>query len=160
MNNSKTLKETKVSNKVEKLNAEQIAEATKQRMIEKRKLNPQFSHVVSKQKKLDRLNGITVFLNTKSIVKNIEIEGYNYAENLNAINECIKFINFATQLDKEKKYKNEEILKFVLSNVRVSKKGEFSEYYFSQLVQKIITITIKKKFTYNEAINYFLASKK
>ena len=62
---------------------------TKEEIAQKRILNPQFSHVVSKQKKIDLIdfksNGLKVLLSTKNVVKNIQIEGYNFAENMNVI---------------------------------------------------------------------------
>jgi hypothetical protein len=162
--NNSEVKNAKVKNaqieNIVELTKEQIAEATKERLRQKRQLNPQFAHVVSKQRKLDKLNPYSIFLNTKTIVKNIEIEGYSYAENLNAIEEAIKFINFVTQLDKDKNVKNKELFDFVIENVRVSKTGQYSEYFFAQLVQKIVTTTIKRKCNYKEAMNFILASKK
>ena len=98
LKNNSEVKNAKVKNaqieNIVELTKEQIAEATKERLRQKRQLNPQFAHVVSKQRKLDKLNPYSIFLNTKTIVKNIQIEGYSYAENINAIEEAIKFINF------------------------------------------------------------------
>ena len=137
---------------------------TKEQIAEKRLLNPQFSHVVSKQKKYDELefksNPIKVLLSTKAIVKNINIESYSLAENLNLIEKSISIINFIAKTDKTGKLTNEAILNDILNSVRTTKKGLYVEFYFAQLVQKIATLQITKKCDINTAINLILAGKK
>jgi len=136
---------------------------TKDEIAQKRKLNPQFSHVVSKQKKIDLIefksNGLKVLLSTKAIVKNIQIEGYNFAENINIIEKCIGFINFVTKTNKANEFVNDTLLKNLLSNVRTTKNGLYNEYYFSQMVQKIVTLSIKKGFDYQTALSIIVAKK-
>jgi hypothetical protein len=130
---------------------------TKDEIAQKRKLNPQFSHVVSKQKKIDLIefksNGLKVLLSTKAIVKNIQIEGYNFAENINIIEKCIGFINFVTKTNKANNFVNDTLLKNLLSNVRTTKNGLYNEYYFSQMVQKIVTLSVKKGFDFETSLN-------
>lgn len=137
---------------------------TKEQIAEKRLLNPQFSHVVSKQKKFDELefksNPIKVLLSTKSIVKNINIESYSLAENLNLIEKSISIINFIAKTDKAGKLTNDVIFNDILNSVRTTKKGLYVEFYFAQLVQKIATLQINKKCDMNTAINLILAGRK
>ena len=134
---------------------------TKEEIAQKRKLNPQFSHVVSKQKKIDLIefksNGLKVLLNAKAIVKNIEIEGYNFAENLNVIEKSISFINFVTKTDKSGVFQNEQLLKDILANVRTTKNGFYNEFYFAQLVQKIVSLSITKGYDYTNSLNIAIA---
>jgi len=134
---------------------------TKDEIAQKRKLNPQFSHVVSKQKKIDLIefksNGLKVLLSAKNIVKNIDIEGYNFAENLNVIEKSISFINFVTKVDKQNKFVNEQLLKDILANVRTTKSGLYVEFYFAQLVQKIVSLSITKGYDYTTALNIAIA---
>jgi hypothetical protein len=132
-------------------------------LAQKRKLNPQFSHVVSKQKSIDLLdfksNGLKVLLSTKNIVKNIQIEGYNFAENINVIEKSISFINFVTKTDKQNNFVNDALLKSILENVRTTKTGLYNEFYFAQLVQKIVTLSINKGYDYTTALNIIIAKK-
>jgi hypothetical protein len=136
---------------------------TKEQIAEKRLLNPQFSHVVSKQKKADLLalqsNSFKILLSTKAIVKNIDIKSYSLAENINLIEKCISIINFIAKTDKQNKIINDEIYKNICSIVRTTKKGLYNEFYFSQLVQKIATLQIEKKCDMNTAINIIVAKK-
>lgn len=137
---------------------------TKEQLAEKRLLNPQFSHVVSKQKKNDELqfksNSLKVLLSTKAIVRNINIESYSLAENLNLIEKCITIINFIAKTDKNGNIVNTDIYNRVCSTVRTTKIGLFNEFYFAQLVQKIATLQIAKKCDTDTAINLIIASKK
>jgi hypothetical protein len=161
----------KKSNSVTKLTTKATLEATAKKVIaktkeeiaQKRKLNPQFSHVLSKQKKIDLIyfksNGLKVLLSAKNIVKNIDIEGYNFAENLNVIEKSIGFINFVTKTNKQNAFVNEILLKSILENVRTTKKGFYNEFYFAQLVQKIVTLSINKNFDYVTALNIIVAKK-
>jgi GH25 family lysozyme M1 (1,4-beta-N-acetylmuramidase) len=138
-----------------------VIKKTKEEIAEKRKLNPQFSHVVSKQKKIDLIefksNGLKVLLSAKGIVKNIDIEGYNFAENLNVIEKSIAFINFVTKTTKQGTFSNEQLLKDILNNVRTTKTGFYNEFYFAQLVQKIVSLSIAKGYDYNTALNIVIA---
>jgi hypothetical protein len=130
---------------------------TKEEIAQKRKLNPQFSHVVSKQKKIDLIefksNGLKVLLSTKNVVKNIQIDGYNFAENINVIEKCINFINFVTKTNKTNDFINNELLTTLLKNVRTTKNGLYNEFYFAQLVQKIVTLSVKKGFDFQTSLN-------
>jgi hypothetical protein len=130
---------------------------TKEEIAQKRKLNPQFSHVVSKQKKIDLLefksNGLKVLLSTKNVIKNIQIEGYNFAENINIIEKCINFVNFVTKTNKTNEFVNNELLTNLLNNVKTTKNGLYNEFYFAQMVQKIITLSVKKGFDFQTALN-------
>tara|TARA_R110000868_G_scaffold193828_3_gene439071 strand:- start:999 stop:1451 length:453 start_codon:yes stop_codon:yes gene_type:complete len=150
---------------MKKVNTKSVSvKLTKEQIAEKRLLNPQFSHLVSKQKKNDELefksNPIKVLLSTKAIVKNINIESYSLAENLNLIEKSISVINFIAKTDKSGKLTNDELFKRILKSVRTTKKGLYVEFYFSQLVQKIATLQIAKKCDTNTAINLILAIKK
>ena len=142
----------------------EIVKKTKEEIAEKRKLNPQFAHVVSKQKKIDLLefksNGLKVLLSSKNIVKNIEIEGYNFAENINIIEKCISFINFITKTNKSGDFVNDGLLKNIISNVRTTKNGLYNEYYFAQLVQKIVTLSINKGYDFETSLNYIIEQKR
>lgn len=142
----------------------EIIKKTKEEIAEKRKLNPQFSHVVSKQKKIDLLefksNGLKVLLSTKNVVKNIQIEGYNFAENINIIEKCIGFINFVTKTNKQNQFVNENLLTNLLNNVRTTKNGLYNEFYFAQLVQKIVTLSVKKGYDFETALNIVIEKNK
>jgi len=159
LSTNETLKATskKIATKKE------VIKKTKDEIAQKRKLNPQFAHVVSKQKKIDLIefksNGLKVLLSAKNIVKNIDIEGYNFAENLNVIEKSISFINFVTKVDKQNKFTNEQLLKDILANVNKTKTGLYNEYYFAQLVQKIVTLSITKGYDYQTALNIAIALK-
>jgi hypothetical protein len=137
---------------------------TKEQLKAKRLLNPQFSHLVSKQKKADILafqsNPIKVLLSAKAIVKNINIESYSLAENINLIEKSISVINFIAKTDKAGKLSNEAIFNDILKSVRTTKSGLYNEFYFAQLVQKIATLQIAKKCDIPTAINLIIASKK
>lgn len=137
---------------------------TKEQIAEKRLLNPQFSHLVSKQKKYDELqfksNPIKVLLSAKAIVKNINIESYSLAENLNLIEKSISVINFIAKTDKAGKLTNDVIFNDILNNVRTTKTGLYNEFYFAQMVQKIATLQISKKCDTITAINLIVAGKK
>jgi hypothetical protein len=150
---------------MKKVNTKSVTvKLTKEQIAEKRLLNPQFSHLVSKQKKFDenafKQNPIKVLLSTKAIVKNINIESYSLAENLNLIEKCISVINFIAKTDKTGKLSNEAIFNDVLNSVRTTKKGLYVEFYFAQMVQKIATTQIAKKCDIQTAINLIVASKK
>jgi hypothetical protein len=133
---------------------------TKEEIAQKRKLNPQFSHVVSKQKKIDLIefksNGLKVLLSTKNVVKNIQIDGYNFAENINIIEKCIGFINFITKTNKTNDFINNELLTTLLKNVRTTKNGLYNEFYFTQMVQKIVTLSINKGYDYQTSLNIII----
>jgi hypothetical protein len=137
---------------------------TKEQIAEKRLLNPQFSHVVSKQKKADLLalqsNSFKILLSTKNIVKNIDIKSYSLAENINLIEKCISIINFIAKTDKQGNIVNDEIYKSICGIVRTTKTGLYNEFYFAQLVQKIATLQIAKKCDIQTAINLIIAGKK
>lgn len=160
---AKTGNNARVENLIVSTSKKETIKKTKEEIANKRKLNPQFSHVVSKQKKIDLLefksNGLKVLLSTKTIVKNIQIEGYTLAENFNTIEKCIGFINFVTKTNKANDFVNNELLQNLLSNTRTTKSGLYTEYYFSQLVQKIVTLSIKKGFDYQTALNIIVAKK-
>ena len=155
------------TNELVKVTAKKVAtkketiKKTKEEIAQKRKLNPQFSHVVSKQKKIDLIdfksNGLKVFLNAKNIVKNINIEGYNFAENINVIEKSISFINFVTKTDKKGTFSNEQLLKDILANVRTTKNGFYNEFYFAQLVQKIVSLSLAKGYDYQTSLNMVIA---
>jgi len=150
---------------MKKVNTKSVSiKLTKEEIKQKRLLNPQFSHVVSKQKKFDELqfkqSPIKVLLSTKAIVKNINIESYSLAENLNLIEKSISIINFIAKTDKVGKLTNDVIFNDILNSVRTTKKGLYVEFYFAQLVQKIATLQITKKCDINTAINLILAGKK
>jgi hypothetical protein len=136
---------------------------TKEEIAQKRLLNPQFSHVVSKQKKYDenefKTNSFKVLLSTKAIVKNINIESYSLAENLNLIEKSISIINFIAKTDKNGKIVNDIIFNDIIANVRKSKNGFYNEFYFAQMVQKIATLQIAKKCDMHTAINIIIAKK-
>jgi len=102
-------------------------------------------------------DGLKVLLSTKKIVSNIEIEGYSLAENINNIQKSISFINFVTKADKKGAFINEILLKNLVGAVRVTKSGLYSEYCFAQLVQKIVTLVIKKGYDYETALNVAIA---
>jgi len=137
---------------------------TKEQIAEKRLLNPQFSHLVSKQKRFDELafksNPIKVLLSAKAIVKNINVESYSLAENLNLIEKSISVINFIAKTDKSGKLSNDVIFNDIINHVRTTKKGLYNEFYFAQMVQKIATLQIAKKCDMQTAINLIIAGKK
>ena len=137
---------------------------TKEQIAEKRLLNPQFSHLVSKQKKFDELqfkrDDFAVMLSAKKIVKNIDIKGYSLAENINLIEKCIYTINFIAKTDKSGLLVNKDLYNSVVSSVRKTKSGFYNEFYFAQMVQKIATLQIAKKCDMSTAINLIVASKK
>jgi len=137
---------------------------SKEQIAEKRLLNPQFSHLVSKQQKSDLLSlkrdSYKILLSTKGIVKNIDIKGYSLAENINLIEKCIYLINFIAKTDRTGIIVNLEIYNSICNNVRKSKNGFYNEFYFAQLIQKIATLQVTKKCDMVEAINYIIASKK
>jgi hypothetical protein len=150
---------------MKKVNTKSVkVKLTKEQIAEKRLLNPQFSHLVSKQKKTDELqfkqSPIKVLLSTKAIVKNINIESYSLAENLNLIEKSISIINFIAKTDKAGKLTNDAIFNDVLNSVRTTKKGLYVEFYFAQMVQKIATLQIAKKCDMQTAINLIIAGKK
>jgi hypothetical protein len=150
---------------MKKVNTKTVSvKLTKEQIAEKRLLNPQFSHLVSKQKKTDELqfkqSPIKVLLSTKAIVKNINIESYSLAENLNLIEKSISIINFIAKTDKAGKLTNDAIFNDVLNSVRTTKKGLYVEFYFAQMVQKIATLQIAKKCDMQTAVNLIIAGKK
>lgn len=165
--NKKETTKKLTTNEIAKVTAKKVAtkketiKKTKEEIAQKRKLNPQFSHVVSKQKKIDLIefkkDGLKVLLSAKNIVKNIDIEGYNFAENLNVIEKSISFINFITKTNKQNTFVNEQLLKDILANVRTTKNGFYNEFYFAQMVQKIVTYSINKGTDYQTALNVVIA---
>jgi hypothetical protein len=150
---------------MKKVNTKSVkVKLTKEQIAEKRLLNPQFSHLVSKQKKFDELqfksNPIKVLLSAKAIVKNISVDSYSLAENLNLIEKSISVINFIAKTDKQGKFTNEAIFNDIINSVRTTKSGLYVEFYFAQLVQKIATLQISKKCDIPTAINLIVAGKK
>jgi hypothetical protein len=150
---------------MKKVNTKSVSvKLTKEQIAAKRLLNPQFSHLVSKQKRFDELqfksNPIKVLLSAKAIVKNINIESYSLAENLNLIEKSISVINFIAKTDKQGKFTNEAIFNDIVNSVRTTKSGLYNEFYFAQLVQKIATLQISKKCDMPTAINLIIAGKK
>jgi hypothetical protein len=148
---------------VVELTTEQVNKAilSKEKAKQKRLLNPQFSHLVSQQKKRSILefkkDGLKVLLNTKKYVEELNDKNYSLAENINLIEKCKNFINFVTKQTRKGEFINEELLKLLIKNVKLSKSGLYSEYSFSQLVQKIVGKAIKKNIDYNTAINLVIA---
>lgn len=163
--NTNAVKNVTTSNNVIELTAEQIAIATAKMLAlkAKRELNPQFSQLVSKQQKADLLtfksDGLKVLLNTKSIIKNLDLKDLNEFENFEFIQKCIQFINFITKENKQKEFVNDELLQNVIGNVNKTKNGLYNEYSFSQLVQSIVKKSIQKNNDYNTAINIIVAQK-
>jgi hypothetical protein len=150
---------------MKKVNTKSVkVKLTKEEIAQKRLLNPQFSHLVSKQKKYDELqfksNPIKVLLSAKAIVKNINIDSYSLAENLNLIEKSISVINFIAKTDKSGIIVNQQIYNDVCDNVRKSKNGFYNEFYFAQMVQKIATLQIAKKCDMQTAINLIVLGKK
>jgi hypothetical protein len=136
---------------------------TKEEIAQKRLLNPQFSHVVSKQKKTEiiafKSDAFKNLLATKAIVKNIDIKSYSLAENINLIEKCIALINFVAKTDKSGKIVNTVMYNAVMHNVRTTKQGFYNEFYFAQLIQKIATLQITKKCDMQTAVNIITAKK-
>lgn len=149
--------------KVTQLTSEELKSSlvAKEKAKQKRLLNPQFSHLVSQQKKRSILefkkDGLKILLSTKKYVEELNDESYSLAENINLIDKCKNFINFVTKQSRKGEFINEELLKLVIKNVRLSKSGLYSEYSFSQLVQKIVKKSIKKGVDYNVSINLVIA---
>lgn len=154
--NVNLLKETKKENKK--------VVKTKEEIQQKRLLNPQFSHLVSKQKKANELlyksNATKVLIGAKSIIDTIEDKSYNLFENANLISKCKSFINFVTKVDKENKIVNTELYKGILTNVRTTKNGLYNEFYFAQLVQKIVTLSINKGYDFQTSLNLIIEQKR
>lgn len=130
---------------------------------EKRLLNPQFSHLVSKAKKQIekdyKSNAIKVLIGCKTIIDTIESKDYNLYENQNLISKCKSFVNYVTAKDKKGDFKNDAILSKVLNNVRTTKSGLYNEYYFAQIVQKIVKTSIDKDIDFMASIR-LIESKK
>jgi hypothetical protein len=137
---------------------------TKEEIKEKRLLNPQFSHLVSKQKKTNELlyksDATKVLIGAKKIIDSIEIESYNLYENANLIEKCKSFINFVTKTNKQNEIINVDLYKGILNNVRTTKGGLYTEFYFAQLVQKIVTLSINKGFDFQTALNIVIEQKR
>ena len=156
-----TKKET--TKKVVELTNEQIniALVKKEQAKQKRLLNPQFSHLVSRQKKISLIefkkDGLKVLLNTKKYVNELQDSSYSLAENINLIDKCKNFINHITKQSRNGEFVNNELLTSVIENVNKLKSGLYSEYNFSQLVQKIVKISINKNVDYNTALNLVIA---
>jgi hypothetical protein len=137
---------------------------TKDEIKAKRLLNPQFSHLVSKQKKANELlyksDATKVLIGAKKIIDSIEIESYNLYENANLIDKCKSFINFVTKTNKANEIINVDLYKGILNNVRTTKGGLYTEFYFAQLVQKIVTLSINKGFDFQTALNIVIEQKR
>lgn len=137
---------------------------TKEEIAQKRLLNPQFSHLVSKQKKTNELlyksDATKVLIGAKKIIDTIEIESYNLYENANLIDKCKSFINFVIKTNKANEIVNAELYKGILSNVRTTKSGLYNEFYFAQLVQKIVTLSINKGYDFQTSLNIISEQKR
>lgn len=137
---------------------------TKEQISEHRRLNPQFSHVISKQKKVNELefkkDAKKVFIATKNIVSTIEEKSYNIFENANLIDKCKQFINFTTKTNKENEIININLFNGIINNVRKTKTGLYNEFYFAQLVQKIVTLSINKGYDFETSLNIILETKR
>ena len=153
----KTVKNVSIEETVEALRKSEIKRKTQ----EKKALNPQFSHLVSKQKKendfLHKSNVLNVFLDCKKTVSTFKDSSLSEFENVAFIADCKKFINFCTATDKAKALKNEALFNDFLSLVKPSKIGLFGEYAIAQKIQSVVKIANKKGFEYSQAIDYIKA---
>ena len=137
---------------------------TKDEIKAKRLLNPQFSHVLSKQKKQNikdyKSNAKAVFIGTKNIVSTISETSYNIYENANLIEKCKAFINFVTKTNKNGEIVNVYLYDTIIKNVRTTKNGDYNEFYFAQLIQKVVKLSIDKGHDFTTSLNIVIETKK
>lgn len=159
----KQIAKKETTKKVVELTNEQINSSLikKEQAKQKRLLNPQFSHLVSRQKKISLIefkkDGLKVLLSTKKYVDELQDSSYSLAENINLIDKCKNFINHVAKQSRKGEFVNNELLTLVIENVNRLKTGLYSEYNFAQLVQKIVKISINKNVDYNTALNLVIA---
>ena len=137
---------------------------SKEEIKAKRLLNPQFSHVLSKQKKQNEKdfkgNAKAVFIATKNIVGTIQESSYNVFENANLIEKCKGFINFVTKTNKSGEIVNVYLYDTIINNVRTTKSGFYNEFYFAQLIQKVVKLSIDKGHDFTTSLNIVIETKK
>lgn len=136
-----------------------ISPETKAKIAAKRKANPQFAHIQSSVRKAQENEKLQdaqkTLLDSKKTLSNWKVldgkEILSNIENEAFLSKCKTFINFAT------KDANKATLDNFAKLAKVNKKGLYSVYNFEQNVQKVVKLTVKKGFSYDEAINYLLA---
>lgn len=129
----------------------------KEKLAEKRRLNPQFSHAVSKAYKKD-LNEIkTVFtrslIESKKRVDLLKVKELTEIQNKTFIANCVKCINYIV--------KTNDLYTLFEQSVTKNKYGNFQINYNLNLVSKIVKIIDKNKgnLTYKEALNQIIIAK-
>ena len=129
----------------------------KAKLAEKRRLNPQFSHAVSKAYKKD-LNDIkTIFtrslIESKKRVDLLKVNELTEIQNKTFIRECIKCINYIV--------KTNDLYTLFEESVTKNKFGNYQINYNLNLVSKIVKIIDKSKgnLTYKEALKQIIIAK-
>ncbi len=129
----------------------------KAKLAEKRRLNPQFSHAVSKAYKKD-LNEIkTIFtrslIESKKRVDLLKVKELSEIKNKTFISECVKCINYIV--------KNNDLYTLFEQSVTKNKYGNFQINYNLQLVSKIAKLIDKNNgaITYKKALEQIIIAK-
>lgn len=137
-----------------------LSEETKQKIALKRKLNPQFSHVVSRYYK-DEQNEIKTSFKASLVETNrranlIHDKELTKLQNLTFVKDCKKAINYIA------KNNDKELTKLFSENVTKHYKTQnFVVSYNLNLVSKIVKLIDKNngKLTYLEALNQIIIAK-
>jgi len=144
----------KIENDFTELVTIELTQAEKNRIA-----NPQFSHLVSKIKKVGILETkqslkSTFLLAKKDILRlksELNLRDVSFIENLKKHEEGIKFTNFVLN------GKNQILLNKFDDIVKKDKNNLYTEYRVTQAIQKMVKYVIEKNLSYDDAINFVLA---
>lgn len=144
---------------LEKINSNELTVIELTQAQKNRIANPQFSHLVSKIKKVGILETkqslkATFLLAKKDILRlknELSLRDVSFIENLKKHEEAIKFTNFALN------GKNQALLDNFDSIVKKDKNNLYTEYRVTQAIQKLTKYVIEKNLNYSDAINYVTA---
>ena len=125
----------------------------------KREANPQFSHLSSAARKAElsafKKDAKRNLIEAKRRAALFTVDSVNQYENAAKLKQCKVCIN--------KIAKDNDLLALAIDSVRVDKKtGNFSPYYFAQLVQRVIFLQNKKgsAHTFETALQCIAAEKR
>ena len=123
----------------------------------KRKLNPQFSHVVSRFYKADineiKTNFTRSLIESKKRVDLLKVKELSEIKNKTFIAECVKCINYIV--------KTNDLYNLFEQSVTKNKYGNFQINYNLQLVSKIVKLIDKNNgaITYKKALEQIIIAK-
>jgi len=118
----------------------------------KREANPQYSHLVSKQAKIERKDAKKQLIEAKRLSNELTKESTNKYENEAILKASNTFVNVVC--------KDEELMKLTIEATRFSKSGNYSPFFFAQTIQRVVKLSRSKlAYSYKDALNLIIVQR-